>query len=149
MLMSKIYTDYDNKTAITVPETFIDVKTGESHTVSSKIQDQIEYHAQNSTLIHLLFSALTTYLHPRAINGGTEEILFELSEMKKILQQGTYIQNHSYPLKSISSKTNRVIKRIRLKRIRRSIGCFWGLVTDYRSVECGSKGDIQSSDNPV
>ncbi len=129
MLMSKIYTDYVNKTAISVPETYIDVKTGESHTVSSKVQDQIEYHSQNSTLIHLLFSALTTYLHPRAINGGTEEILFELSEIKKILQQGTYIQNHSNPLKSTHAKTNRVIKRFRLKRIRRNIRCFWGLVT--------------------
>ena len=102
--MSKIYTDYVNKTAITVPETYIDVKTGESHIVSSKIQDQIEYHAQNSTLIHLLFSALTTYLHPRVINGGTEEVLFELSEIKKILQQGTYIQNNSNPFKGTHQK---------------------------------------------
>ena len=26
---------------------FIDVKTGESHMVSSKVQEQIEYHANN------------------------------------------------------------------------------------------------------
>ena len=44
--MSKIYTDYINKTALTIPGNFIDVKTGESHIVSSKVQDQIEYHAQ-------------------------------------------------------------------------------------------------------
>ena len=63
MLMSKIYTDYINKTAITVPETYIDVKTGESHTGTSKIEDQIEYHAQNSTLVHLLFPhLLPTYI---------------------------------------------------------------------------------------
>ena len=64
--------------------------------------------------------------------------------MKKILQQGTYIQNHAYPFKGIKSKTNRVIKRIRLKRIRRNIGRFWGLVDTIQSVECGSKGDVRT-----
>ena len=124
--MSKIYTDYDNKIAITVPETFIDVQTGESHTVSTKIQDQIEYHAQNNTLIHLLFSALTAYLHPRTINGGTKEILFELSEMKKLLQQGTYIQNHSYPLKSIKQKSIESSKGLDLKELEDVLDAFGG-----------------------
>ena len=124
--MSKIHTDYVNKIAITVPETFIDVKTGESHIVSTKIQDQIEYHAQNNTLIHLLFSALTTYLHPRTINGGTEEILFELSEMKKILQQGTYIQNHAYPFKSINQKPIESLKELDLKELEEVLDAFGG-----------------------
>ena len=110
--MSRTYTDYINKTAITIPETYIDVKTGESHIVSSKIEEQIEYHAQNSTLIHLLFSALTTYLQPRVISEGPEEILFELSEIKKILQQGTYIQNHSNPLKSTHQKPIESLKEL-------------------------------------
>jgi hypothetical protein len=124
MLMSKIYTDYVNKTAISVPETYIDVKTGESHTVSSKVQDQIEYHSQNSTLIHLLFSALTTYLHPRTINGETEEILFELSEIKKVLQQGTYIQNHSNPLKSTHQKPIESLKGLDLKELEEILDAF-------------------------
>ena len=40
----------------------------------------------NQTLIHLLLSALNTYLHPRTMNGNTEEILLELSEIKQMLQ---------------------------------------------------------------
>ena len=124
--MTKIHTDYVNKIAITVPETFIDVKTGESHTVSSKIQDQIEYHAQNNTLNHLLFSALTSYLHPRSINGGTEEILFELSEMKKILLQGTHIQNHSYPPNSIKQKPIESLKGVDLKELEEVLDAFGG-----------------------
>src|SRR4051812_27396739 len=117
MVMTKIYTDYVNKTAITIPDTFIDVKTGESHIVSSKIQDQIEYHAQNNTLIHLLFSALTTYLHPSTINGGTEEILFELSEIKKMMQQRPYIQNNSFQLESSCEKPIESLNGIDLKEL--------------------------------
>ncbi|WML50091.1 hypothetical protein RCG23_09725 [Neobacillus sp. PS3-34] len=93
--MSRTFTDYLNKTAITLPDTFIDVKTGDSHLVSSKIQDQIEYHANNNTLIHLVLSALNNYLHPRSFNGVNEEILFELSEIKNMIQTGTFIKNNS------------------------------------------------------
>lgn len=93
--MSRIYTDYLNKIAITLPETFIDVKTGDSYNVSTKIHDQIEYHANNNTLIHLVLSALNSYLHPRSQNGGNEEILFELLEIKKMMQQGNFIKNSS------------------------------------------------------
>ncbi|MCQ6276129.1 hypothetical protein JMM81_14470 [Bacillus sp. V3B] len=85
--MSRIFTDYVNKVAITIPEKFIDVKTGESHPVSQKVQDQIDYHTQNNTLIHFVMSALTHYLHPKKVNGGTEEILYELSEIKRMMQQ--------------------------------------------------------------
>jgi hypothetical protein len=95
--MSKIYTDYFNKTAITLPDKFIDVKTGESHTVSPKVQEQIEYHTKNSTLIHLVLSALNQYLNPRMVPGGTEEILVELSEIKKMLQEGI-VKNESQGL---------------------------------------------------
>ncbi|CAM4259742.1 hypothetical protein [Lederbergia lenta] len=85
--MSKIYTDYINKTALTIPQQFIDVKTGEHQLVSTRIQEQIEYHANNSTLIHLVLSALNSYLHPKSMNGRAEEILLELSELKKMMQQ--------------------------------------------------------------
>ena len=122
--MSKTYTDYINKTAITIPETYIDVKTGESHMVPSKIEDQIEYHAQNSTLIHLLFSALTTYLQPRVANGGTEEVLFELSEIKKMLQQGTYIQNSPKHFKGSHKKTNQSLKGLDLKELEEVLEAF-------------------------
>lgn len=86
--MSKIYTDYINMTALTIPDKFIDVKTGDSHLVSAKIQEQIEYHTNNNTLIHLVLSALNSYLHPNQLNGGMGEILFELTEIKKMMLQG-------------------------------------------------------------
>lgn len=93
--MSRIYTDYINKTAITIPDKFIDVKTGESHTVSAKMQEQIDYHANNSTLMHLVFSALHSYLHPKQMyDRGTKEILFELTEIKKMMQQGFIPKHH-------------------------------------------------------
>ncbi|MDP4164310.1 MAG: hypothetical protein Q8898_14510 [Bacillota bacterium] len=81
--MPRTFTDYLNKTAITLPDTFIDVRTGDSHIVSPKIQNQIEYHANNNTLIHLVLSALNSYLHPRSLKGDNEEILLELLEIKK------------------------------------------------------------------
>ncbi|MEH7118001.1 hypothetical protein V7128_11350 [Neobacillus vireti] len=86
--MSRLYTDYINKTALTVPDEFIDVKTGESHLVSSKVHEQIEYHAANQTLIHLVLSALNSYFHSNRVNGGTKEILNELSEIKQMLRNG-------------------------------------------------------------
>lgn len=93
--MARTYTDYINKIALTVPDQFIDVKTGTVHSVSQKIQDQIEYHSNNDTLMHLVFSALNGYLHPKVVHGGTEEILIELMEIKKMLQHGYSPQNHS------------------------------------------------------
>lgn len=93
--MAEIFTDYINKTILTLPDKFIDVKTGESHIVSQKMQEQIEYHTNNNTLIHLLLSALTNYLHPKLMHGGNEEILFELSEIKKMMQQG-YAQKNNF-----------------------------------------------------
>ncbi|WP_433744451.1 hypothetical protein [Falsibacillus pallidus] len=88
--MYRIYTDYINKTAITVPDEFIDVKTGESFPVSLKIRDQLEYHADNQTLIHLVLSALNSYLHPKRQDGSSKELLMELSEIKQMLQQGYF-----------------------------------------------------------
>lgn len=93
--MSEIYTDYINKTAITLPETYIDVKTGESYPITSKIKEQIEYHANNNTLIHLVLSALNQYLHPRMVKGGSEEILYELLEIKKMMENGFTTKNES------------------------------------------------------
>ena len=91
--MSRIYTDYIDKTVLTVPNDFIDVKTGETHVVSTKVRDQIEYHADNQTLIHLVLSALNSYLHPKRINRDTKEILSELSEIKQLLQQGSFTKS--------------------------------------------------------
>lgn len=96
MEMSETYTDYINKTAITLPDTYIDVKTGETFPVSPKIQEEIEYHAYNNTLIHLVLSALDQYLHPKKVkSGGSEEILFELLEIKKMLVNVSTIKDLS------------------------------------------------------
>ncbi|WP_028782490.1 hypothetical protein [Thalassobacillus devorans] len=86
--MAETYTDYVNRVAITVPDEYIDIKTGESHFISKKTQEQIAYHATNSTLVHLVFSALENYFSektsaPTADNN--DEILKELASIKKML----------------------------------------------------------------
>lgn len=86
MEMSKLYTDYFNQTALTVPSHFIDVKSGESLEVSTEIFNQIEYHAENQTLIHLVLSALTEYFHPIKKREPNEDILMALVEIKQMLQ---------------------------------------------------------------
>ena len=84
--MSKMYTDYINRTALTVPDIFIDVKSGETISVSTEIFEQIEYHSENQTLIHLVLSALHQYLQPNQTNKSSEGILLELAEIKQMLQ---------------------------------------------------------------
>ncbi|GKU80710.1 hypothetical protein [Niallia sp. NCCP-28] len=98
--MSKMYTDYTNMTAITIPDQFIDVKTGDSQLITAKMQEQIEYHTHNQTLLHLLLSALNSYLHPKIAHEGTKEILAELSEIKEMMMQ-TYSTPSNYPIKSL------------------------------------------------
>lgn len=86
--MSRTYTDHINKIALSVPKEFIDVKTGVSRPVSLKVLEQIEYHTNNGTLSHLLFSALHQYLKPKAGSGMNEEVLCELLEIKKMIERG-------------------------------------------------------------
>ena len=84
--MIRTYTDYVNKTALTIPDQFIDVKTGASVKVSKKLQEQVDYHSNNNTLIHLVLSALNSYLHPKNMNSDI--ILSEIHEIKKMMQSG-------------------------------------------------------------
>ena len=84
--MSKFYTDYINRTALTVPDKFIDVKSGETHIVSPEVFEQIEYHAENQTLMHLVLSALNEYFQPRRVSNNNEVLLQELGEIKQMLQ---------------------------------------------------------------
>ena len=84
--MAKLYTDYFNHTALTVPSHFIDVKNGETLEVSTEIFNQIEYHTENQTLIHLILSALTEYFHPIKKREPNKDILMELAEIKQMLQ---------------------------------------------------------------
>lgn len=86
MEKQRTYTDYANKTALTLPDDFIDVKTGNSIKVSQKILEQVDYHSNNNSLIHLVLSALNSYLHPKNMNS--EIILAEINEIKKMMQSG-------------------------------------------------------------
>ena len=104
--MSKLYTDYFNQTALTVPSHFIDVKTGETLEVSTEIFKQIDYHTENQTLIHLVLSALNEYFYPIKKRGLNEDILMELVEIKQMLQ-GHHI-NKGYicnPKKKVQPKS--------------------------------------------
>lgn len=124
--MSNIYTDYENKVAITVPERYIDVKTGESHPVSSKIIDQIEYHADNSTLIHLVLSALHQYLNHRPLsNGGSGEVLQQLAEIRSILENGVYQIPRAAKTKPLNESTD-AAKLLNLKEVEDILEAFGG-----------------------
>lgn len=91
--MSKTYTDYFNKTALTISDSYIDVKTGNNIQISPKVKEQIEYHSRNHTLNHLLLSALHCYMHPKTANGNNDLILSEIAELKRLIQAGNFSVN--------------------------------------------------------
>ncbi|MCA1010977.1 hypothetical protein [Halobacillus halophilus] len=87
--MSRIYRDYFNQTVLTIPDSFIDVKTGETRLVSPSIIEQLEYHSRNNTLQHFIISALTSYLSATPGHQGPgDEVLQELLEIKRMLRAG-------------------------------------------------------------
>ncbi|MBH0231492.1 hypothetical protein [Halobacillus yeomjeoni] len=121
--MSKIYSDCFMDTLLTIPETFIDVKTGESQKVSSKVIEEIEYHSKNNTLQHLLFSALHNYLSRASHNGITNDVLLELLEIKQMLNLGDKKPS------VVSVKTNEKpveSKKVDLKEIEDLLEAFGG-----------------------
>lgn len=121
--MSKIYTDYINRAALTVPDQFIDVKTGETHVVPSLIFEQLEYHAENQTLIHLILSALNHYLHPNRMNKDSEEILLELAEIKQLLHGYRPNSSHvSLPFKQSQPE----VKDLDMKEVEDILDVFGG-----------------------
>jgi hypothetical protein len=115
-LMFKTYTDYVNKTALTLSETFIDVKTGNSTPVSSKVKEQIEYHATNQTLMHLVLSALHNYLHPKTSNSSNEMILAEIAELRRLIEGGSIpsnrTRNHEFTFKNNTEKVDLDINEV-------------------------------------
>jgi hypothetical protein len=87
--MPRTYKDYFNQNVLTIPDTFIDVKTGDHQNVSSRILEEIEYHSENNTLNHLIFSALNDYFHKNsAPQQVPSDILTELLEIKRMLNLG-------------------------------------------------------------
>lgn len=124
--MSNTYTDYHNKIAITVPERYIDVKTGESYSISPKVIEQIEYHADNSTLNHLIMSALHQYLSPKPIlNGGSAEILRQLADIRAILENGVY-QIHPSVQPKFRKDQTAAAKLLDMKEIEDILDAFGG-----------------------
>ncbi|MEI2663784.1 hypothetical protein [Rossellomorea sp. LJF3] len=89
--MPEKYADYFQDTILTIPDSFVNVKTGETKAITSKIKEQVAYHAKNNTLNHLVFSALHDYLHhakPVQVTVQSEHaILEELVELKRLLLQ--------------------------------------------------------------
>jgi hypothetical protein len=125
--MSKTYTDYFNKIALTVPDEFIDVKTGVSRPISPKVAEQIEYHTNNGTLGHLLFSALHQYMKPRIGSGMNEEVLCELLEIKRMIERGYVARNvSSQPILSKDRNIKLKSQPVDLKEVEDILDAFGG-----------------------
>ncbi|KHE70434.1 hypothetical protein [Halobacillus sp. BBL2006] len=125
--MLRTYRDYFNQTVITLPDKFIDVKTGESHEITSKIIEEIEYHSKNNTLQHFILSALHNYLHHQPAkpvdNGNTSDLLFELLEIKRMLNLGN--RNNPTGIPATQEKTM-TAKKVNLKEIEGLLEAFGG-----------------------
>ncbi|WP_257391851.1 hypothetical protein [Mesobacillus jeotgali] len=124
--MSNTYTDYVNKVAITVPDRYIDVKTGESHLISSKVIKQIEYHAENSSLNHLVFAALHHYLTPKtSLDGDSAEILQQLADIRCMLEDGFYVIQPTAKPRTLKEQTD-AAKLLNMKEIEDILDAFGG-----------------------
>ncbi|MCA1059064.1 hypothetical protein LCL96_08960 [Rossellomorea aquimaris] len=128
--MSKKYSDYFQDTILTIPEHFINVKTGEEEAITSKIQEQIAYHSRNNTLMHLVFSALHDYLHhskPVQLNMTPDDtILEELLDLKRLLLQNGYNSPKSLPEGTIVSRKEQEHSPVGLKEIDDLLEAFGG-----------------------
>ncbi|MBT2681091.1 hypothetical protein J7E38_19040 [Bacillus sp. ISL-35] len=124
--MSNTYTDYVNKVAITVPDRYIDVKTGESYSISPKVVEQIEYHAENSSLSHLVLAALHHYLTPKPVlNGGSAEILQQLADIRSILENGSFFIQPSVKTRAVKEQTD-AAKLLDMKEVEDILDAFGG-----------------------
>ncbi|MCM3121905.1 hypothetical protein QNH36_14160 [Mesobacillus sp. AQ2] len=124
--MSNTYTDYVNKVAITVPDRYIDVKTGESYSISPKVIEQIEYHAENNSLSHLVLAALHHYLTPKpAVNGGSAEILQQLADIRSILDNGSFFIQPSVKSRGTKEQTE-AAKLLDMKEVEDILDAFGG-----------------------
>ncbi|TMU87687.1 hypothetical protein FGG79_06115 [Bacillus sp. BHET2] len=128
--MPKKYTDYFQDTILTVPDNFINVKTGETEAITSKIQEQIAYHAKNNTLNHLVFSALHDYLHhskPAQINMATDHAIFEeLLELKRLLLQNGYDSTKGMKENNILSTKKQDHTSVGMKEVEELLEAFGG-----------------------
>lgn len=103
--MVKHYVDYTNQTVITIPDHFINTQTGDIEHVSQSILNQLQYHTDNNTLSHLIFTALHHYMYQpnaepvKVAQLGSNDILKELVQIKKMLQEGKYVNTNQKPNK--------------------------------------------------
>ena len=128
--MSKKYADYFQDTILTIPESFVNVKTGETKNITSKVQEQVAYHAKNNTLNHLVFSALHDYLHhskPVQVNRQSDHaILEELLELKRLLLQNGNDSSNSLKECTIDSRNEHDHTSVRWKEIDDLLEAFGG-----------------------
>ncbi|MGG4169886.1 hypothetical protein ABEW00_20780 [Rossellomorea vietnamensis] len=128
--MSRKYSDYFQDTILTIPENFINVKTGETEAVTSKIHEQIAYHSKNNTLSHFIFSALHNYLHHSKtvqVNVASDHaILEELSNLKRLLLQNGYDASKSSNECTIMSRKKQDHTTVGLKEIDDLLEAFGG-----------------------
>jgi hypothetical protein len=123
--MSRIYSDYLNETVLPIPDKFINVETGEFQVITPKVQEEVDYHAKNNTLNHLVLSALNYYLHPQIPrDAGTKEILLELHNIKRMIQSGSTIQ-HSI-IDSISTRKTPPTSKLNIQDIEDVLEAFGG-----------------------
>ncbi|GEN53778.1 hypothetical protein [Halobacillus faecis] len=122
--MPNVYHDYFKQTVLTIPDSFIDIKTGNSHDVSSKIREEVAYHSENNTLNHLIFSALSHYFHKDAgtQKKETNNVLSELLEIKRMLAAGSYQRESISP----SYKRPQVTKDMDIQEIEDLLEAFGG-----------------------
>lgn len=122
--MQKTYKDYFHQNVLTIPDTFIDVKTGDHQNVSPKILEEVKYHSENNTLNHLIFSALHDYFHKGATPQQVpSDVLKELLEIKELLHSGKEIQIDS---RSSVSEKSRPLQERNMKEIAEVLEAFGG-----------------------
>lgn len=122
--MSRIYRDYFNQTVLTIPDRFIDVKTGDSKIVSPKVMEEIKYHSENNTLQHFLFSALNEYLHKDSgQQESSHDLLGELLEIKKLLNSEDPIRMRSHSNTEVKPKHSH---HVNIKEIEDVLEAFGG-----------------------
>lgn len=90
--MPHTYRDYFNETVVTIPEKYIDVRTGHAQAVDADVMKELAYHAENNTLQHFLLSALHQYLSAPAAGrtSGGDPVLEELRTIKEMLTKGAF-----------------------------------------------------------
>jgi len=113
--MSKNYVDYTNQVIVTVPEHFINTITGDIQYVTPDIEEQLQYHTNNNTLSHLLFSALSYYVQNNSSTvpqKDTSNIMNELLEIKRMIQNNSKVISTPATIKSDMDKKELNIKEV-------------------------------------